>query len=277
MARTIITISNPRPIKVLAFLLCLISVFLLIVAASSSSWVYSGGWREGLFDRCVSAGTPTPLPFGMKAVSGCIPGRRTKYIYITATLVIVAMFADLIGTLLTGLGLKSSHPIRKYMCYRFAIFILLFALIAIATAVAVYPIYFNRDLAAGGNNPPLDGFNVIRADVPHDIEDDIPAKWNAIIVKRSNEDDTDVNGIFHAERLILDIDHTKAEIAIGPEFKARDPKEFSYGFCYGFSWICLIFIFISVGCLIYDYGSEEIFYKEVPNEVEKEAGVEEKL
>ena len=83
--------------------------------------------------------------------------------------------------------------------------------------------------------------------------------------------------MFGLNSLTLDVDHTTVEISIDPEFNARDPNEFSYGFCYGFSWVCLIFLLISVGCLIYDYGSEEIFYKEVPREVEKEAGIEEKL
>ena len=74
MATTITTVSNPRPVKIFAYLLVFIAVFFLIVAAASSNWAYSEGYREGLFERCVYAGSATPLPFGMPAI--CAMGEQ---------------------------------------------------------------------------------------------------------------------------------------------------------------------------------------------------------
>ena len=48
--------------QVIAFTCCAITVFLMIGVVSTSQWVQSEGWREGLFMQCVSEGSPTPLP-----------------------------------------------------------------------------------------------------------------------------------------------------------------------------------------------------------------------
>ena len=51
---------------------------------------------------------------------------------------------------------------------------------------------------------------------------------------------------------------------------AGDPVVFSWGFGYGATWACLIFIFISLVLLICDRESEEIFYKERAVEEDEE-------
>ena len=51
-------------------------------------------------------------------------------------------------------------------------------------------------------------------------------------------------------------------------------RVYSYGFGYGATWLCLIFIFLSVVLLICDRESEEIFYKERPVEEEGEQTAE---
>lgn len=113
--------------KVIAFTLCTLTVFLLVGAVSSSDWVNAGGWREGLFATCVDKGTPTPLPFGMQPIDGCFRGRSAGYIRGTAALIVIALLTDFFGTLLTGLGLRSTDPNKKYKYYRVAIYSLLAA------------------------------------------------------------------------------------------------------------------------------------------------------
>ena len=119
---------NHVPFQVIGFTLCFISVFLLIAGVGCSDWVHSGdegdGWREGLFERCALLGTPTPLPFNMEAVPGCVRARPEGYIRGTAALVIIAIFTTFFGTLLTGLGLRSTDPNKKYKYYRVAIYAL---------------------------------------------------------------------------------------------------------------------------------------------------------
>ena len=114
--------------QVIAYTLCFISVFLLIGAASSSSWVDSHHWREGLFAQCVEKGAPLPLPLGIDGTEeGCSKVRSAGYIKGTAALMIIAIMVDMFGTLLTGLGLRSTDPNKKYKYYRVAIYALIVA------------------------------------------------------------------------------------------------------------------------------------------------------
>ena len=114
--------------QVIAYTLCFISVFLLIGAVSSSSWVDSHHWREGLFAQCVEKGAPLPLPLGLDITEeGCTKVRSAGYIKGTAALMIIAIMVDMFGTLLTGLGLRSTDPNKKYKYYRVAIYALIVA------------------------------------------------------------------------------------------------------------------------------------------------------
>ena len=64
--------------------------------------------------------------------------------------------------------------------------------------------------------------------------------------------------------------HCQRKKLISISVAAGGIREFSWGFGYGCTWCCLIFIFISVVLLICDRESEEIFYKERPVEEEGE-------
>jgi len=288
MATTITTVSNPRPVKIFAYLLVFIAVFFLIVAAASSNWAYSEGYREGLFERCVYAGSATPLPFGMPATAGCISvyddSRSTTYICVTLVLVLIAFVTDLIGTVLTGLGLKSCHPSKKKLLYKFAILFLLVALVTIAAAVAIYPIYFQKDLASEGNNPTLDGGKVALAVLSEDtaadeVEDaveetvdtsDSEIETAALEVETEaaeveNEEEEEEVAEVEAEKLIMKR-QTDDQDELTPVANIR---HFSYGYCYGMSCACLICIFIAVLIMIIDHGAEEIIYKEEEKEEEE--------
>ena len=100
---------------------------MLIGAVSSSSWVSSQGWREGLFEQCVDKGAPLPLPFGVAAEEGCSRVRGAGYIRGVGALLIIGVFTDFFGALLTGLGLRSTDPNKKYKYYRVAIYSLIVA------------------------------------------------------------------------------------------------------------------------------------------------------
>merc|ERR1711892_1291763 len=151
---TIETITVTRPLKVIAFTCCFITVILMTAATSTADWMIAEGWREGLFMQCISAGAPTPLPFGMEEVVGCGNARSASYVRGAAALVIIGLIFDFFGTFLTGLGLRSTDPNKKYKYYRVAIYALIFALIALLLAAIVYPVQFSKDLA---NEPGKDG------------------------------------------------------------------------------------------------------------------------
>merc|ERR1712198_102635 len=112
------------------------------------------GWREGLFMQCISAGADTPLPFKMDADIGCRVARSASYLRGTAALVIIGLIFDFFGTFLTGLGLRSTDPNKKYKYYRVAIYALILSLIALLLSAIIYPVQFSKDLA---NEPPKDG------------------------------------------------------------------------------------------------------------------------
>merc|ERR1719312_2360501 len=163
----------------------------------------SEGWREGLFMQCINAGAPTPLPFGMAEGVGCTDAISASYLRGAAALVIIGLIFDFFGTFLTGLGLRSTDPNKKYKYYRVAIYALILSLIALLLAAIIYPVQFSKDL---DKQPPKDGGKVQAAgsldfdndgitDIadPDDDNDGIPDENDGI--KDSKDDDDDNDGI----------------------------------------------------------------------------------
>ena len=99
----------------------------MLASLGASDWVSSDGWREGLFSQCVDVGAPTPLPFGADPKPGCSRAHSAGYIRGAAALTIICFITDFFGTLLTGLGLRSTDPNKKYKYYRVAIYSLAIA------------------------------------------------------------------------------------------------------------------------------------------------------
>ncbi|TRY79648.1 hypothetical protein TCAL_06589 [Tigriopus californicus] len=149
MAITIETITVTRPMKVIAFTCCFITTFFMVACCATTDWVMAEGWREGLWEQCVDDGAPTPLPFGQKPVPGCHRAHDAGYIKVTAGLIIVVCFTDFFGTLLTGLGLRSTDPNKKYKYYRVAIYSLVIACIFLLVALIYYPVSFSKELKGG--------------------------------------------------------------------------------------------------------------------------------
>merc|ERR1712013_465079 len=157
---TIETITVTRPLKVIAFTCCFITVILMVAATSTADWMLSEGWREGLFMQCINAGAPTPLPFGMAEVVGCSDARSASYLRGAAALVIIGLIFDFFGTFLTGLGLRSTDPNKKYKYYRVAIYALILSLIALLLAAIIYPVQFSKDLDKHSEDSDDDGDGV---------------------------------------------------------------------------------------------------------------------
>jgi len=151
---TIETITVTRPLKVIAFTCCFITVIIMTAATATADWMLSEGWREGLFAKCVSEFAPLPLPFDIDEEIGCTKARPASYIRGTAALVVIGLLFDFFGTLLTGLGLRSTDPNKKYKYYRVAIYALSVAVFALVLAAIIYPVQFSKDLA---NEPPKSG------------------------------------------------------------------------------------------------------------------------
>ena len=161
--------SLVRYLQVIAFTCCSITVILLLGALGDASWVQSDGWREGLFTQCVKVGAPTPLPFGADPTPGCRRAHSAGYVRGAAALMIIGFLTDFFGTLLTGLGLRSTDPNKKYKYYRVAIYAftaagnslfsaslrnsifnsLLFPVIALFLALIIYPTSFSKDMENG--------------------------------------------------------------------------------------------------------------------------------
>merc|ERR1719205_12065 len=104
--------------------------------------------------QCIEVGAPTPLPFDMADTPGCSKARSAGYLGLVAAFVIIGLITDFFGTFLTGLGLRSTDPNKKYKYYRVAIYALVVSLIALTLAAIIYPVQFSKDLA---NEEPLNG------------------------------------------------------------------------------------------------------------------------
>merc|ERR1712228_1008763 len=143
------TITVTRPLKVIAFTCCFITVILMVAATSTADWMLAEGWREGLFMQCISAGADTPLPFKMDPDIGCRVARSASYLRGTAALVIIGLIFDFFGTFLTGLGLRSTDPNKKYKYYRVAIYSLGVAVVALFLAVIIYPTSMAKEMGEG--------------------------------------------------------------------------------------------------------------------------------
>merc|ERR1712158_112899 len=126
---------------------CFITVILMTAATSTADWILAEGWREGLFMQCIEEGAPTPLPFNMDPTVGCSKARSAGYVGLVAAFVIIGLICDFFGTFLTGLGLRSTDPNKKYKYYRVAIYALVVALILLVLAAIIYPVSFSKDLA----------------------------------------------------------------------------------------------------------------------------------
>jgi len=168
---TIETITVTRPMKVIAFTCCAITVIFLLATMGATDWVQSNGWQEGLFNQCARPGIPTPLPFSDgKSFNGCKRAHSAGYVRGAAALVVIAFLTDFFGTLLTGLGLRSTDPNKKYKYYRVAIYSLGVAILALFLALIIYPTSMTKDMEA---EPPLDGGISVVGDLDFD-NDGIP-------------------------------------------------------------------------------------------------------
>merc|ERR1712158_163793 len=181
---------------------CFITVILMTAATSTADWILAEGWREGLFMQCIEEGAPTPLPFNMDPTVGCSKARSAGYAGLVAAFVIIGLICDFFGTFLTGLGLRSTDPNKKYKYYRVAIYALVVALFLFVLAAIIYPVSFSKDLAKapakdGGVVEPLlrvgdldfDDDGIIDHLDPDDDNDGIPDE------KDGNPEDFDGDGI----------------------------------------------------------------------------------
>merc|ERR1711962_319418 len=146
---TIETITVTRPLKVIAFTCCVITVILMVGATSTSDWMVTDEGREGLFMQCINENAKAPLPFGMKPEPGCTKARSTSYLRGCAALCIIGVFIVFFGTVLTCLGLKSTDPNKKYKYYWVSIYALIVAGTAFLLTVIIYPVQFAKDLDDG--------------------------------------------------------------------------------------------------------------------------------
>ncbi|KAH8277322.1 hypothetical protein KR026_009114, partial [Drosophila bipectinata] len=165
---TIETITITRPLKVIAFICGVIVVVLMIMALASTDWLMAADWRQGLFVHCIEDDSVPPLPFNIQDPPGCYWTRdigellrwrssltktnlcwSTGYIKATAALCIITLVTDVIATVLTGLGLKTQNHNLKYKFYRIAVLVMLVSLLAVLSALIVYPVCFAGELSLG--------------------------------------------------------------------------------------------------------------------------------
>lgn len=58
---------------------------------------------------------------------GCYGARNVAYVQAAAALCVITLLCDVAATLMTGCGLCSRNPVRKYMLYRLAFYVMVCA------------------------------------------------------------------------------------------------------------------------------------------------------
>merc|ERR1712112_658779 len=185
------TVVVTRPLKVIAFTCCVITCIILVAATSTADWMLAEGWREGLFQQCISEGAALPLPFDMTPQVGCSSARSAGYLGACAALVIIGLITDFFGTVMTALGLRSTDPNKKYKYYKVAIYALLAALIALLLAAIIYPVSFSKELA---QEPDKNGFTLEIGSIDFDkdgVIDLLDDDNDGINDDEDNDDDND--------------------------------------------------------------------------------------
>merc|ERR1712223_1113189 len=169
---------------------------------STADWILAEGWREGLFMQCIEEGAPTPLPFNMDPTVGCSKARSAGYVGLVAAFIIIGLICDFFGTFLTGLGLRSTDPNKKYKYYRVAIYALVVALFLFVLAAIIYPVSFSKDLAKapakdGGVVEPLLRVGDLDYDndgIPNE-KDGNPEDFDGDGIEDDEDEDDDNDGI----------------------------------------------------------------------------------
>merc|ERR1711981_781049 len=100
---------------------------------------------------------------------------------------VIGLLTDFFGTLLTGLGLRSTDPNKKYKYYRVAIYALLVAVLTLFLAVIIYPVSFSKDVAKDTENNIYNGYKVEPATTIGDLDYDN----DGIIDSEDDDDDND--------------------------------------------------------------------------------------
>merc|ERR1712194_771972 len=256
------------------------------------------------------SGAPTPLPFGGDATPGCRKAHSAGYVRGAAALAIICFITDFFGTLLVGLGLRSTDPNKKYKYYRVAIYSLAVAVLALFLAVVIYPTSVSKEMATGST---LDGGRVQRViflgdmdfdndgimdhldddddnGIPDELDGDDDDQDNDGIPDSEdtdddndgipdaidNDDDNDgisdeLDGDDDGDGIADDIDDDDDNDGIPDHLDlSGDEREWEFGFGFGSSVFCLVFLVLSLVLLICDRESEEIFYKEREAEEEEE-------
>ncbi|KAG8195418.1 hypothetical protein JTE90_013875 [Oedothorax gibbosus] len=145
-SQTIETVTVVRPLKVIAFICGLIVILLMILCLASSNWLTAEKFRQGLWEHCVDYGAVQPLPFDLQVKPGCYPARSAAYIQGAAALCVITLLLDILATVLTGFGLCSKEPDKKYTLYRFALYVMVGALLSVLIALVIYPACFASEI-----------------------------------------------------------------------------------------------------------------------------------
>ncbi|CAI4226320.1 unnamed protein product [Auanema sp. JU1783] len=142
---TIETVSVVRPLKVISLICLCIAVILGIVSVCSTWWLRSGSFRTGLFLECTASNEPSsapPIPNSPHPGKCHPPARDSAYIKAVAALMIIALIFTGVAFFLNICGLSMSDIRRKYIFYKIATYLALFAVLLELIALVLFPAAF---------------------------------------------------------------------------------------------------------------------------------------
>ncbi|KAG9511379.1 hypothetical protein GZH46_00042, partial [Fragariocoptes setiger] len=133
-------------VTAITFGLSLVIFILMLVCLTSSFWIVSDHFRQGLLFLCVEPGFQRPLPFGLELdQAGCFPNRDVFYIKFVSLLVLLTILADMAAAFMSGVGLCSSPTIRNKL-FKLSLYSLMIALVSNIIGLVVYPAQFVAEI-----------------------------------------------------------------------------------------------------------------------------------
>lgn len=128
-------------------LICsIISLMLIFCSLSSSHWLTSEGWSQGVLLQCADDDALRPLPFDIDLHSGCQPARTTGYIIAVQVLSIGGSLLVAVGIVIVCLGLSSKNTAKACIYFRWSLIIATVTMSVNVVALFVYPLCFSLEL-----------------------------------------------------------------------------------------------------------------------------------
>lgn len=148
------TIIVVRPLKVISFICCCLTLVMLMVCLASTFWLQTSAYRQGIWKKCVAElpeNTTSeeihPYPFDTPPDEGCSTITNPDgWLKAVAALCILCIIANIIATIVIGVGLCTRDRKMKKIFYKLSMYLMLFGVAFLLTSLVIFPCKFSQEM-----------------------------------------------------------------------------------------------------------------------------------